>query len=257
MSFNDGGLYKYLLESNAEGISLYYLLFTLAVVIVSYLLGSINSAIIISKCMYHDDIRKHGSGNPGLTNMMRTYGKGAAGLTLIGDLSKTVISILFAGLLFGMNYVGGVSTGDGMCYVAGLFTVIGHIAPIYYKFKGGKGVLATAVTALMLAPVPFLILFALFAAIVAISGYVSLGSITCVSLLPVVLHGYFAVVFSKVANPLPGLAALSTIIIAILVVFCHRENIQRISNKTERKFSFKKKPEAKAEEENTEDESED
>lgn len=256
MSFNDGGLYKYLMNSNNEGISLYYVLFTLAVVVVSYLLGSINSAIIISKGLYHDDIRKHGSGNPGLTNMMRTFGKGAAGLTLLGDLGKTVISILFAGFLFGMNYVGGVSTGDGMCYVAGLFTVIGHIAPVYYKFKGGKGVLATAVTVLMLAPIPFVILFALFAAIVAVSGYVSLGSITCVSLLPVILHGYFAVVFSKVVNPLPGLAALSTIIIAILVVWCHKENIQRISDRTERKFSFKKKPDVKTEED-SEDESKD
>ena len=153
--------------------------------------------------------------------------------------------------------VGGVSTGDGMCYVAGLFTVIGHIAPVYYKFKGGKGVLATAVTVLMLAPIPFLILFAIFAGIVAISGYVSLASITSVVLLPVILHGYFAVVFSSVTNPLPGLAALSSIIIAILVVFCHKDNIQRISNKTERKFSFKKAPEVKKGEKSEENESED
>ena len=256
MSFNDGGLYKYLIDSEANGIPFYYIAFTLAVIVVSYLLGSINSAIIISKGLYRDDIRKHGSGNPGLTNMMRTFGKGAAGLTLLGDLGKTVISILFAGFLFGMNYVGGVSTGDGICYVAGLFTVIGHIAPVYYKFNGGKGVLATAVTVLMLAPIPFAILFALFVAVVAISGYVSLGSITCVSLLPVVLHGYFVVVFSKVVNPLPGLAALSTIVIAILVVYCHRENIKRISDKTERKFSFKKAPEVKKEE-SEENESED
>ena len=130
MSFNDGGLYKYLIDSEVSGIHFYYIAFTLAVIIVSYLLGSINSAIIISKSLYRDDIRKHGSGNPGLTNMMRTFGKGAAGLTLIGDLSKTAISILFAGLLFGMNYVGGISTGDGMCYVGGLFTVIGHSAPV-------------------------------------------------------------------------------------------------------------------------------
>ena len=240
MNFNNGGLYGYLVDTQIPGIPVYIILFTFAVIISSYLLGSINSAIIVSKTLYHDDIRKHGSGNPGLTNMMRTFGKGAAGLTLLGDIMKTVISILICGFLFGMNYIGGVSTGLGMCYVAGLFAVIGHIAPVYYKFKGGKGVLTTAVTFLILAPTPFLILFALFVAIVAVSKYISLGSVTCVVLLPVILHGYFMVVFSTTA---PGLASLSTIIIAILIVWCHRENLQRIANRSERKFSFKKAPE--------------
>ena len=86
MRFNDGGLYKYLIDSEANGIPFYYIAFTLAVIVVSYLLGSINSAIIISKGLYRDDIRKHGSGNAGLTNMLRTYGKAAALLTLVGDL---------------------------------------------------------------------------------------------------------------------------------------------------------------------------
>lgn len=257
MSFNDGGLYKYLIDSNVAGESIFYLLFAVAVIVSSYLLGSINSAIIVSKTMYKDDIRNHGSGNAGLTNVMRTYGKRAAGLTLLGDIAKTAIAILIAGFLFGMNYVGGVSTGDGMCYVAGLFAVIGHISPVYYRFKGGKGVLTTAVTALILAPVPFLILFALFAIIVFASGYISLGSITCATLLPVVIHGYFSVIFSGAPKSFPGLAALSTIIIAILIVWCHRGNIQRISNRTERKFSFRKAPEVtERPEENKKDESE-
>lgn len=253
MSFNNGGLYKYLLDSEVAGASLYYILFTVAVIVCAYLLGSINSAIIISKTLYKDDIRKHGSGNPGLTNMMRTYGKGAAGLTLLGDISKTAVAILISGLLFGMNYVGGVSTGEGMCYVAGLFTVVGHIAPAYYNFKGGKGVLSTAVAMLILAPIPFAFLFALFVLVVATSKYISLGSITCVSLLPVVLHGYFAVVFSA---GMPIFASISTIIIPILVVFCHKENIKRLSERTERKFSFKKAPEIKAKQESEENESE-
>jgi glycerol-3-phosphate acyltransferase PlsY len=243
MSLNDGGLLKYLFSAEDTNFFIFYLLFTIITIVCAYLLGSINSAIIISKTLYRDDIRKHGSGNAGLTNMLRTYGKGAAGLTLFGDIAKTAVAILISALFFGFNYVGGVSTGDGMCYIAGLFTVIGHIAPVYYKFKGGKGVLTTAVTALILSPVPFLILFAVFIAIVAVSKYVSLGSVIGAIFYPVMLRGYFAVVFSNTDRSLPGLAALATIIIAIIVVWCHRGNLQRISERTERKISFKKKPE--------------
>lgn len=243
MSLNDGGLLKYLFSAEDTKFFIYYLIFTVITIVSAYLLGSINSAIIISKTLYRDDIRKHGSGNAGLTNMLRTYGKGAAGLTLLGDIAKTAVAILISALFFGFNYVGGVSTGDGMCYIAGLFTVIGHIAPVYYKFKGGKGVLTTAVTALILSPIPFLILFVLFIAIVAVSKYVSLGSVIGAIFYPVMLRGYFAVVFSNTDRSLPGLAALATIIIAIIVVWCHRGNLQRISEKTERKISFKKKPE--------------
>lgn len=224
---------------------LLFLAFTVVTIVTSYLLGSINSAIIVSTTLYHDDVRKHGSGNPGLTNMLRTFGKGAAGLTLLGDILKTVLSIFICSIFFGLNYVGAISTGHGMCYIAGLFAVIGHISPIYYRFKGGKGVLTTAVTALVLAPIVFLILFALFAAIVAVSKYVSLGSVTTAVLLPVVLHGYFSVVFG--AGTTPGLAALASVIIAILIVWCHRGNLQRITEKTERKISFKKKPEVTTE----------
>ena len=104
------------------------------VMIVSYLLGSVNSAIIISKAMFGDDIRTHGSGNAGLTNMLRTYGKAAAGLTLLGDMLKAVLSIIFAGIIFGFGYYSGISLSD-FCYVAGLFAVIGHIFPIYYGFR--------------------------------------------------------------------------------------------------------------------------
>ena len=170
--------------------------------------------------------------------MLRTYGKGAAGLTLFGDVFKTALAIFIAGVVFGFNYVGGVSTGMGFCYVAGLFAVLGHIFPIYYGFKGGKGVLVTSAMALILTPLPFLILFAVFVLIVAVSKYVSLGSICVAILYPVVLHGYFAVSFS---SPMPGLLSLSVIIIAVLIVWCHRTNIERISNRTENKISFGKK----------------
>lgn len=216
---------------------IYYILGTLLVIAAGYFLGSINSSIIISRLLYRDDIRRHGSGNAGTTNMLRTYGKGAALLTLLGDVMKTVISVLIAAIFFGFNYVGGIST-SGFCYIAGLFTILGHIFPIYYGFKGGKGVLATAAMALILSPLAFLILITLFIIIVCISKYVSLGSVTVAILYPVVLHGIFQVQF---ATTMPGLTALSAIIAAIIIVWCHRKNLERISNRTENKISFKKK----------------
>ena len=216
---------------------LYYILGALLVIAVGYLLGSINSSIIISKLLYRDDIRRHGSGNAGTTNMLRTYGKGAALLTLLGDVMKTALSVLFAAIIFGFNYVGGIST-SGFCYIAGLFTILGHIFPIYYGFKGGKGVLATAAMALILSPLAFLILIIVFIVIVWASKYVSLGSVTVAILYPVVLHGIFQVLFG---TTMPGLTALSAIIAAIIIVWCHRKNLERISNRTENKISFKKK----------------
>ena len=220
------------------------------VIAVSYLLGSINSAIIVSKLVYHDDVRKYGSGNPGTTNMLRAFGKKAALLTLIGDMLKTVISILFAGLLFGFHYYGGVSSWDGWCYIAGMFAILGHIFPIYYRFKGGKGVLCTATMALILSPIPFLIVFLVFVVTVAWTKYVSLGSVFGGVLYPVVLHGYFKFIdalmyqnSSEVYTPFlqNGMIALASIIAAILIVWCHRANLQRISDRTENKISFKKK----------------
>ena len=244
MNLNYGGLFHYI---EVQGLgetwnTVIFIAMLIGMIAIAYLLGSINSAIIISKTIYRDDIRKHGSGNPGLTNMLRTYGMKAAGLTLLGDLLKTALAVFIAGVFFGFFYFAGISGGDGMCYVAGMFAVIGHIAPVYYKFKGGKGVLSTAVVVLILAPIPFLILITMFVIIVAISKYVSLGSVVAAISYPIVLHGYFQVakVFGEIGTP--ALASLSAILIAILIVYCHRENLKRISEKTERKISFKKKP---------------
>ncbi len=208
-----------------------------AVLCASYLLGSINSAILFSRLVYHDDIRNHGSGNGGMTNMLRTFGLKAAGLTLLGDLLKTALSITLAGFVFGFAYVGGISI-QGYCYLAGLFSVLGHIFPIYYKFNGGKGVLVTSGMALILTPLPFLILLLIFIAVVAASKYVSLGSVTVAVLYPVLMNGVFSVIFEL---PMPAEMAISVIALAIIIVWCHRENLKRISDRTERKISFKKK----------------
>ena len=235
----NNGLIDYLFSDGAVSwvFHLTFILMAVAVIAISYLLGSINSAIIISRVMYHDDVRTHGSGNAGMTNMLRTYGKNAALLTLLGDLLKTAVAIFIAGVLFGFNYYQGLSMGLGFTYVAALFAVIGHVFPIYYKFRGGKGVLSTATALLILSPFVFLILFALFAAIVGASKYVSLGSVSAVVLLPVLIRGQFAIY----GAPMSILTSLSLVIIAVLIVWCHRGNLQRISNRTENKLSFGKK----------------
>ena len=149
------GLLAYLFPDGIRPLVLFGCLFV--VLCASYLLGSINSAILISRVIYKDDIRTHGSGNGGMTNMLRTFGGKAALLTLAGDLGKTAIAISLAGLVFGFGYVAGISICE-FCYLAGLFAVLGHIFPIYYKFKGGKGVLVTSTMALILTPIPFLML---------------------------------------------------------------------------------------------------
>ena len=221
----------------------------LGVCLVAYLLGSVNSAIIVSKLIYREDIRTKGSGNAGMTNMLRNYGGKAALLTLAGDLGKTVLAIVVAGIVFGFRYTPYIISVSDMCYLAGLCAVLGHIFPVYYGFKGGKGVLATATMALVLSPIAFLILILLFIGIVAASRYVSLGSVIVAILYPVLLHGYFGV-FETV---MPPFTAISSIAIAIIIVWCHRANLVRISNRTENKLSFGKKK-AKAEEEETSEE---
>lgn len=235
--FINEGLYT-TLNISGNTAMLVELLMVAGIILVAYLLGSVNSAIIISKFLYRDDVRRHGSGNAGLTNMMRTYGKGAAGLTLLGDMLKTVLAIVFSGCMLGLHYSSGVSV-NYVGYVAGLFAVLGHVFPIYYKFKGGKGVLVTSTMALVLTPVPFAFLLVVFIGVVWLSKYISLGSVTVACMFPVIVHAYFKLVLSGAPN---GIITLSTIILAVFIVWCHRANLERISNRTEHKFSFKKKP---------------
>ena len=240
MIFNEG-LIHYIdftgAADPAARATLVQMLFVLISIVCAYLLGSINSAIIVSRVLYKDDIRKHGSGNAGLTNTLRTYGKRAAILTLVGDMAKTALSILIAGLLLGMNYKFGMSYNEGWCYLAALASVVGHIFPIYYGFKGGKGVLSTATAALILTPIIFLILLAVFVAVVAMSKYVSLGSVSVAVLYPVAVSAQVKLCFTA----MHGLMAVPVIALALLIVWCHRENLKRISDRTERKLSFKKK----------------
>lgn len=244
------GLWYYIVNVANKGLpeGKYILLtvsFAFLAIAAGYLLGSINSAIIISKLLFNDDIRKHGSGNAGLTNMLRTYGAKAAILTLVGDILKTVIAIFIGSVLGGFSYYGGISVGGYYCelplnYMAGFFAVIGHILPIYYGFKGGKGVLCTAAMALVLTPVEFIILLVVFITMVGWSKYVSLGSVSVAILYPVAVSAHLKVIFNA-SGAQNGIMALITILLAIIIVYCHRENLKRISEGTERKLSFAKK----------------
>lgn len=230
---NNGGFISVI----AGDVEFLYFLFMFLVLLGSYLLGSVNSAIIVSNALFRDDIRKHGSGNAGMTNMLRTYGKKAAALTLIGDMMKTVLSVGMAGLFFGFQYIGGMSV-NYVLYVAGLLAAIGHVFPCFYLFKGGKGVLVTATMGLILTPLVFLALFVIFVIAVALWRYISLGSVTVAVLYPVALDFYFkAVLHAQPSGPI----LLTSMLLAALIVWCHRENLKRITNRTENKFSFGKK----------------
>ncbi len=224
--FNYGILGNLSLQS-ADG-SLNITLVVIGVIIcavIPYLLGSMNFSIIISKLRYKSDIRNFGSGNAGATNMLRTFGKAAAGLTFLGDALKAFVSGL----------VGYAALGQYGVYIAGLFCILGHMFPVYYKFKGGKGVVTAAISILMCNPYVFLILLALFIIIVACTKYVSLGSIMCVLLYPVVLDR-----IEKWLNGATGAYVVIAIIISLLVIIMHRENIVRLINGKENKLSFKK-----------------
>lgn len=226
--FSFGFVLKYLMDNAASiGDNVFFAIYSVAIIlsgVIAYFLGSLNFAIIISKRSYSQDIRSFGSNNAGMTNMMRTYGKRAAGLTLLGDAMKAVVAVL----------IGYAIIGQLGAYVAGCACVLGHIFPVYYKFKGGKGVVTTAVTILMCNPFVFLILFALYIGLVALSKFISLASVMCVMLYPVVLY--------KIDTWLNGTCpyVLFAIFIMLLVVYKHIPNIKRLLNGTENKFSFKK-----------------
>lgn len=210
--------------------------------LLAYLLGSFNFAAFISKRKFKDDVRNHGSGNAGMTNMLRTYGKKAALFTLLGDVGKAVIAV-FIGLLL---------VGDQGGYFAGLLCIFGHAFPIFYRFKGGKGVACTAAVVLVLEPVVFLFLFIVFAGVFLLTKYVSLASIMAMLFYPVILSRFYSVGHADMLgadSALPLHVSLTAILIAVFVIFLHRANIKRLYNRQENKtVLFKKKKKQEIEE---------
>ncbi len=241
MSFFDEIMYKgflgyYLEQQGQSSGSVFFLIIVCGALLISacaYLLGSINTSIILSKFFFHEDVRTHGSGNAGATNMLRTYGKKFGAMTLLGDALKAVIAVLIGRLVFG-------SIG---AYLAGVFCMLGHVFPIYYRFKGGKGVVVAAVTVLMTNWKVGLILILFFVILVAATKFVSLGSVMCVLVYPILL--------SRMLGNDPHLVLLFAFAITIIVVLKHISNIKRLISGTESKISFSKKTEGKSETGNT------
>ena len=208
----------------------------IVVAIIAYLIGSINFSVILSKKMAGFDVREKGSGNAGTTNMLRNVGKGAAAITLICDILKGVVSIIIA-ILAGVM----IKELDKALLVqlAGAFVILGHTFPIFFKFKGGKGI-ATSLGVLLMTNWQIgliCLVFALF--LIALTRMVSVGSLAAAVLFPVL------VLFIDQNYLVPTGASnwsylIFSIIVAAFIIFNHRENIKRLSSGTENRISFKK-----------------
>ena len=201
--------------------------------IVAYLIGSISFSVIISKKMAGFDVREKGSGNAGATNMLRSVGKKAAILTLLEDALKGVVAILFAII------VGAIAKSADkslLVQIAGILVVVGHTFPIFFGFKGGKGV-ATSLGVLLMTNWKIGLICLVFALVLmAVTRMVSLGSIGAAVLFPVLvlfIHTNFTI--SEGSSYF-----VYSVILAAIVIFNHRANVQRILNGTENKLSFKK-----------------
>ena len=200
--------------------------FTVALtLLVSYLLGCFNGSVMTSHFIIRDDVRQHGSGNAGLTNFYRTYGARYALCVIICDMGKTVLACLIGGYL--MHWVVGDWTLGLL--IAGIGCELGHMFPVFFGLRGGKGSLSGGVLVLLLDWRVALIAWGLFAVLWLTTRYVSLGSIAATASMPVSVfllmgHNWLYTVLSAA--------------IAALVIWCHRGNIQRLLTGTEKKFHW-------------------
>lgn len=203
------------------------------ILIMAYLIGSINFSIILSKKIAGFDVREKGSGNAGTTNMLRTVGKKAAVITLVCDILKGVVPVLIAILIGNIaNHFGANIRVEYMAQIAGIATVIGHTFPIYYGFKGGKGVASSLGLVLIINWKIGLICLVFALLIMAFTRMVSLGSIATAILFPVLI--IFGV--AKQYNIVQGNYIVFSLVLAAIVIFNHRTNIKRILTGTENKL---------------------
>ena len=200
--------------------------FTVALtLLVSYLLGCFNGSVMTSHFIIRDDVRQHGSGNAGLTNFYRTYGARYALCVIICDMGKTVLACLIGGYL--MHWVAGDWTLGLL--IAGIGCELGHMFPVFFGLRGGKGILSGGVLVLMLDWRVALIAWGLFAVLWLTTRYVSLGSVAATASMPVSVffllgHNWLYTVLSAA--------------VAALVIWCHRGNIRRLLTGTEKKFQW-------------------
>lgn len=205
------------------------------VAIISYLIGSIMFSVIFTKKIAGFDVRTRGSGNAGSTNVLRTAGKKVAIITLICDILKGVVAVLI-GYIVGKLTKASVETSQMLILTAGVMVVLGHTFPIFFKFKGGKGVATSLGVLLMINWKIGLICLVFALLIMAVSRMVSLGSISAAILFPVLcifINENYLIKANHFGYILFG------IILCLLVVFNHRSNLKRIINGKENKLSFK------------------
>lgn len=207
------------------------------VAVISYLLGSLNFGVILSRKLKKEDVRDRGSGNAGTTNMMRSYGKVYGFLTIAGDILKVMVAIWIAFKIVPVyelkKLLDSLDTNCVICLksFAGLFAVIGHIFPCLFGFKGGKGVATSGGMVIFVNPKIALILLAVFGVNLVVTRYVSLGSILMAVLYPVMMWFFYKdIVLVCIA-----------LVFTLIVVIAHRDNIKRLLNGTESKISFGKK----------------
>ena len=216
-----------------EGIMMYVI-----AVIVAYLIGSVNSSIIISR-LIGTDIRNHGSGNAGATNMLRTYGKKIGVYTLLLDALKGVIAVLVAIIAceIAKNKLSDFSGAKNLlCCLCGVAVVLGHNYPVFFQFKGGKGISTSAAVIFMLDWRVGLIVLVGALAVMIITRYISLGSIVGALLFPSSVC-IFTLFIDRDYN---YILLATSVIMSILAIYRHHENISRLINGTESKIGQKK-----------------
>ena len=207
------------------------MIFSLLATLIAYLVGSLSFAVIVSRAMGLSDPRTYGSGNPGATNVLRSGSKPAAIVTLLLDAAKGWLPVMLV-KWFGPAY----GLGEGTQALAGIAAFLGHLYPVFFAFKGGKGV-ATAV-GVLLAFQPLLALATLltFAIIVFFTRYVSLASMVAAVFAPA-----YYLIGDGVAWTASGAKTLALVAMGLLLIWRHRENIQRLRAGTESKLGQKKK----------------
>ena len=230
----DGPTAVFVSSVTGTGFTWSAVIFLLLAALQAYLLGSVDFGIIVSKFIYHDDIRNHGSGNAGTTNILRTFGKKAAAMTVIGDIGKGVVATILGRLL--LETFCGQQFGAYGAYLAAFCAVCGHLWPVWFGFKGGKGVATATGAILATAPAVVLPLAVVFFGVAFTSKMVSLSSITAAALYPV-----FTALYSWYKGYNVLFTTCCAAVMAALVIWMHRENIKRLRNGTEYKFGQKKK----------------
>lgn len=206
------------------------MLFIVISAVFSYLVGSINSAVIISKVFYGKDIRNSGSGNAGATNTLRVFGKKAGIAVFLFDFLKGIFAVMFARIF--VSFLG----ADYLCLpVAGFFAQLGHVFPLFFGFKGGKGVATAAGSAMAISPLTASVLLAVFAVTVIATKTVSLASGICAAVYPLLM--YFLSAENKTVLFIYAACC------SALIIIKHFENFTRLLDGKESKISFRKRKE--------------